>query len=153
MFRKIHLCILQIAIMMLFMLTSCTTIQKTISGESGGDVKDLTASQRLQISIPVPEGAKYDKEKTIIFGEGNRFSGSLYLLHDQKLDEIVKFYRISMRNDGWNEIAIFRSNFVLINFDKEDRFSTIKINHRMFNTSSSEVTVGPKSSIAEDYSE
>ena len=58
-----------------------------------------------------------------------------------------------MRNDGWNEIGFFISNFVLINFDKEDRFSTIKINHRMFNTSSSEVTVGPKSSIAEDYSE
>ena len=60
MFRKIHLCKLQIAIMMFIMLTSCTTIQKTISGESTGDVKDLTASQRLQISIPIPDGAKYD---------------------------------------------------------------------------------------------
>jgi hypothetical protein len=55
-----------------------------------------------------------------------------------------------MRNDGWDEIAIFRSNFILINFNKDDRFSTIKINPRIFNTSSSEVTVGPKTSAEDD---
>ena len=57
-----------------------------------------------------------------------------------------------MRSDGWQEIGMFRSNFILLNFDKEDRFSTIKINSRMFDTSSSEVTVGPKSNIVDDTS-
>ena len=49
-----------------------------------------------------------------------------------------------MRDDGWSEIAIVRSDFVLMNFDKEDRFATIKVNRKVFDNSSSEVTVGPK---------
>ena len=49
-----------------------------------------------------------------------------------------------MRDDGWSEIAIVRSGFVLMNFDKEDRFATIKVNRKVFDNSSSEVTVGPK---------
>ena len=32
-----------------------------------------------------------------------------------------------------------------MNFDKEDRFATIKVNRKMFDNSSSEVTIGPKS--------
>ena len=146
------LCKFQIVILILITLTSCTTIKKTISGESSTGVGDITASQRLQISIPLPEDTKYVKEKTIIFGEGSRFSGSLYLIHEQNIDEIVEFYRNNMRGDGWQEIGMFRSNFILLNFEKENRFSTIKINPRMFDTSSSEITVGPKSNIVDDTS-
>jgi len=130
-------------------LQSCTAINKVVTSD-GLNADELTASQRLQISIPLPDESSYVKEKTVIFGEGERFSGSLFLLHKQNIDEIVQFYRTNMRNDGWDEIAIFRSNFILINFNKDDRFSTIKINPRIFNTSSSEVTVGPKTSAEED---
>ena len=111
-------------------LQSCTAINKVVTN--------------------LPDESSYVKEKTVIFGEGERFSGSLFLLHKQNIDEIVQFYRTNMRNDGWDEIAIFRSNFILINFNKDDRFSTIKINPRIFNTSSSEVTVGPKTSAEDD---
>jgi len=130
-------------------LQSCTAINKVVTNDSL-NADELTASQRLQISIPLPDESSYVKEKTVIFGEGERFSGSLFLLHKQNIDEIVQFYRTNMRNDGWDEIAIFRSNFILINFNKDDRFSTIKINPRIFNTSSSEVTVGPKTSTEDD---
>ena len=50
-----------------------------------------------------------------------------------------------MRDDGWSEIAIVRSDFILLNFDKEDKFATIKVNRKVFDNSSSEVTIGPKS--------
>ena len=127
-------------------LTSCATIQNIMPADGETEVKEIEASQRLQISIPLPSNTKYITDKTIIFGEGSRFSGSLYLIHEQDVDEVVEFYRVNMRDDGWQEIAIVRSNFVLINFDKEDRFATIRINRGMFKDSSSEVTIGPKSS-------
>ena len=112
--------------------------------EEASEIKEISVSKRLQISIPIPENSKYITDKTIIFGEGERFTGVLYLLHEVSADEVVEFYRVSMRDDGWSEIAIVRSGFVLMNFDKEDRFATIKVNRKVFDNSSSEVTVGPK---------
>ena len=88
--------------------------------------------------------SKYLTDKTIIFGEGERFTGVLYLLHETSADDVVSFYRINMRDDGWSEIAIVRSDFILMNFDKEDRFATIKVDRKFLDSSSSEITIGPK---------
>tara|TARA_Y100000992_G_C21112897_1_gene418180 strand:+ start:47 stop:601 length:555 start_codon:yes stop_codon:yes gene_type:complete len=128
-------------------LSSCATINNMMPGtddESSSEIKEISLNKRLQISIPIPESSKYLTDKTIIFGEGSRFTGVLYLLHDIPADEVVEFYRVKMRDDGWSEIAIVRSDFILMNFDKEDRFATIKVNRKLFENSTSEVTIGPK---------
>ena len=130
-----------------FLFASCAMMSGIMPGTDNaedGEVKEISVSQKLQISIPIPDNSKYLTDQTIIFGEGERFTGVLYLLHDISADEVVEFYRVSMRDDGWSEIAIVRSDFVLMNFDKEDRFATIKVNRKVFDNSSSEVTVGPK---------
>ena len=131
-----------------FIITSCATVNGLMSGgdeESSSESKEISLNKRLQISIPIPDDSRYLTDKTVIFGEGERFTGVLYLLHEVSADEVVEFYRVKMRDDGWSEIAIVRSDFVLMNFDKEDRFATIKVNRKMFDNSSSEVTIGPKS--------
>ncbi len=132
------------------LFASCATINgimpSTDSAEEGA-VKEISVSQKLQISIPIPDNSKYLIDQTIIFGEGERFTGVLHLVHDISADEVVEFYRVGMRDDGWSEIAIVRSGFVLMNFDKEDRFATIKVNRNrnlVYDSSSSEVTIGPK---------
>ena len=51
-----------------------------------------------------------------------------------------------MISDGWSEIGIVRSRFILINYQKENRFATIKVMRGMFDNSESEITIGPKSS-------
>ena len=130
-----------------FLFVSCATINAIMPGAEEAEVKEISVSQKLQISIPIPDNSKYIIDQTIIFGEGERFTGVLYLVHDISADEVVEFYRVGMRDDGWSEIAIVRSGFVLMNFDKEDRFATIKVNRNrnlMYDSSSSEVTIGPK---------
>ena len=132
------------------LFASCAAMNSILPGqgdEEASEIKEISVSKRLQISIPIPENSKYITDKTIIFGEGERFTGVLYLLHEVSADEVVEFYRVSMRDDGWSEIAIVRSGFVLMNFDKEDRFATIKVNRNrnlVYDSSSSEVTIGPK---------
>ena len=130
-----------------FFLSSCAAVNNMLTADDSEstEVKELSTSQRLQISLPLPEDTKINPGKTIIFGEGTRFTGVLSLIHDLSQDEIVEFYRVEMRDDGWSEIAIVRSDFVLMNFDKEDRFATIRVNRGLFSNSSSEVTVGMKS--------
>ena len=138
---------LLLLIVMPLCITSCATINGLMANneESSSEIKEISLNKRLQISIPIPENSKYVTDKTIIFGEGSRFTGVLYLIHEISADEVVEFYRVSMRDAGWSEIAIVRSDFVLLNFDKEDKFATIKVNRRVFDNSTSEVTIGPKS--------
>jgi len=133
-----------------FLFASCAMMSGIMPGTDNaedGEVKEISVSQKLQISIPIPDNSKYLTDQTIIFGEGERFTGVLHLVHDISADEVVEFYRVGMRDDGWSEIAIVRSGFVLMNFDKEDRFATIKVNrdrNLVYDSSSSEVTIGPK---------
>lgn len=136
-----------VILLSVFALPSCTALNNMMTSDDtdGSEVKELSTSQRLQISLPLPDNTKIIADKTIIFGEGRRFTGVLSLIHELSQDEIVEFYRVEMRDDGWSEIAIVRSDFVLMNFDKEDRFATIRVNRKLFDKSSSEVTVGMKS--------
>ena len=36
-----------------------------------GEVKEISVSQKLQISIPIPDNSKYLTDQTIIFGKVN----------------------------------------------------------------------------------
>jgi len=129
--------------------SSCATMNSLLDSKNNesSEVKEVSLDKRLQISIPIPKNSMYLTDKSVIFGEGDRFTGVLYLIHDAPAEEIVEFYRVEMRDNGWMELAIVRSNFILMNFDKEDRFATIKVTRKVFNNSLSEVTVGPKTNI------
>ena len=144
---KLRITFLSITIALL--TSSCATINSLMNSgdEENSEVKKVSLDKRLQISIPIPENSMYLTDKTVIFGEGDRFTGVLYLVHDVSAEEIVEFYRVEMIDSGWMELAIVRSNFILMNFDKEDRFATIKVTRKVFNNSLSEVTVGPKTNI------
>ena len=129
----------------LILLTSCANMQAMIDGQSQEE-KQISVDQKLQVSIPIPDNSTYLTDKTVIFGEGNKFSGILYLQHEESADDIASFYRKNMISDGWSEIGIVRSKFILVNFEKEHRFATIKVIRTMFEKSDSEITIGPKSS-------
>ena len=128
----------------LILLSSCANMQAMIDQQQ--QTKELSVAQTLQVSIPLPDNSNYLINKSVIIGEGNKFSGILYLQHEQSADDIVTFYRKNMISDGWSEIGIVRSNFILVNFEKEHRFATIKVTREMFEKSESEITIGPKSS-------
>ena len=126
-------------------LSSCANMQAMLESQAE-EQKEISVEQKLQVSIPLPENSKYLVNKTVIFGEGIKFSGILYLQHDETADDTVSFYRKNMISDGWSEIGIVRSRFILINYQKENRFATIKVMRGMFDNSESEITIGPKSS-------
>ncbi len=128
-----------------FLLVSCANMQAMLD-EQSVEQKEISVEQKLQVSIPLPDNSKYLVNKTVIFGEGSKFSGILYLQHEESADETVSFYRKNMISDGWSEIGIVRSRFILINYQKENRFATIKVIRGMFDNSESEITIGPKSS-------
>ena len=76
----------------LMLLTSCANMQAMIEKQTQEE-KELSVDQKLQVSIPIPDNSKYLINKTVIFGEGNKFSGILYLQHDESADDIASFYR------------------------------------------------------------
>ena len=107
-------------------LSSCATINNMMPGtddESSSEIKEISLNKRLQISIPIPESSKYLTDKTIIFGEGSRFTGVLYLLHDIPADEVVEFYRVKMRDDGLYELTS-KTDGASIGYQIEDQIGT-----------------------------
>ena len=64
------------------LLTSCANMQAMLDSEVQ-EQKPITVEQTLQVSIPLPEDSKYLTDKTVIFGEGNKFTGILYLQHEE----------------------------------------------------------------------
>ncbi len=127
------------------LFSSCANMQAMLESPAD-EQKEISVEQKLQVSIPIPDNSKYLVNKTVIFGEGSKFSGILYLQHEESADDTVSFYRKNMISDGWSEIGIVRSRFILINYQKENRFATIKVMRGMFDNSESEITIGPKSS-------
>ena len=75
------------------LISSCASINNLMqSGDdeaSSSEIKDISVNKRLQISIPIPDDAKYLTDKTIIFGEVERFTGVLYLIHETSADDVV----------------------------------------------------------------
>ena len=129
------------------LFVSCANMKALLDERmSSSEQKEITVEQKLQVSIPIPENSKYLVDKTVIFGEGVKFSGILYLQHEESADDIITFYRKNMIADGWSEIGIVRSKFILVNYEKENRFATIKVIRTLFEKSDSEITIGPKSS-------
>ena len=66
----------------LILLSSCANMQAMIDKQVQEE-KEVSVEQKLQVSIPIPDNSKYLTNKTVIFGEGNKFSGILYLQHDE----------------------------------------------------------------------
>ena len=133
-----------IYVLSITILSSCANMQAMIESHAQEE-QEISVEQKLQVSIPLPEDSKYLINKTVIFGEGNKFSGILYLQHEKSADDVANFYRKNLISDGWSEIGIVRSRFILINFEKEHRFATVKVMRTMFEKSESEITIGPKS--------
>ena len=75
----------------LILLSSCANMQAMIENQVQEE-KEISVDQKLQVSIPIPDNSKYLTNKTVIFGEGNKFSGILYLQHDESADDIASFY-------------------------------------------------------------
>ena len=134
-----------IYVLSITILSSCANMQAMIESHAQEE-QEISVEQKLQVYIPLPEDSKYLINKTVIFGEGNKFSGILYLQHEKSADDVANFYRKNLISDGWSEIGIVRSRFILINFEKEHRFATVKVIRTMFEKSESEITIGPKSS-------
>ena len=112
-------------------LTSCATINGLMANneESSSEIKEISLNKRLQISIPIPENSKYVTDKTIIFGEGSRFTGVLYLIHETSADEVVEFYVRSRKEYASSDANYIESLIDSLQFiktyyqDKEDEQS------------------------------
>ena len=68
-------------------ISSCASVNSLFSSEdAGAENKEVGVNERLQISIPIPDDSKYSRDKSVIFGEGERFTGVLYLIHDMEVE-------------------------------------------------------------------
>ena len=64
-----------------------------LDSHSSEEPQELSVEQNFKYQFTSLKRFKYLVNKTVIFGEGDKFSGVLYLEHDELADDIVQFYR------------------------------------------------------------
>ncbi len=122
-----YLCILCIGT-----LTSCffdtTKIEPSFRTETttiDGDLQPPPNFAQFK-DIPIPEQAKMDLKKTLLFGK-DPMIGRLCFSAPYTQTNVFDFYMLEMPKFGWREITMTRTQNSLLIFSRDDRVATIQL--------------------------
>jgi len=93
--------------------------------------------------VPLPRGYDIDHNSTIIFGEGDRWSGKLVYGINSSADDMFAFLRREMPSRGWTELSVLRAATSVLTFRRADRVATIQVSSGRVYGSTVEMVVAP----------
>ena len=95
--------------------------------------------------IALPQGYSIDSGKTILLGEGERWTGRLNFTINSSAGDMFDFYRRQMPGFGWSEIAVVRAETSVLTFSHSgsNRVATVQITARTLWGSIVEMVVSP----------
>lgn len=133
-----------IALPVVLGLIGCTEFQAASPAETGTG-GETTASEVQGISdLPVPAGATFDVESSIVLGGGDRWTGRLILKLDESDAEAFALYQREMPGFGWQPMMSVRAKSSVLGFVRGDRVATVQIEGRTLGGSTVAVTVAPR---------
>ncbi len=92
---------------------------------------------------PIPQGAKMNVDKTLVFGAPVWF-GQLALESGDSAAKTYDFYAAQLPKFGWREITSVRSRISVLTFERQDRVMSITIEGTALNGSEVVLTVSPR---------
>ena len=114
----------------------------SLSGEDSGKVDSKLAALS---DVPLPRGYDVDRNATIIFGEGDRWSGKLVYSIGSSPDDMFTGRRRERPKRVGTEISVLRAATSVMTFRRADRVATIQISANTIYGSHVEMVVAPAS--------
>jgi hypothetical protein len=107
-------------------LAACST---SMTPSSTGESTGAPAPSFSQFTdIPVPEGARMDRDKTLLLGQGDNWVGRLdFTLRWTSAPELFDFYKAQMPGYHWQEISSVRAAISIMTYRREERIATVQI--------------------------
>lgn len=84
--------------------------------------------------IPVLKDLRYDGDKSALLKTGFHITGMLVFKGNYSSKSLVEFYRVQMKNQGWEEVGSFSSKITFIAFSRPEGQAFIAISEGLFLT-------------------
>lgn len=135
-------------------LTSCANnvnFLKDINHSSPENSKKVKAPF-LDPTMPLPNNALINIEKSLILGDGEGWAGRIEIDAPESIDKTTVFFNDTYPLSGWTLISSTKSKTSILVFVNQTKSATIEImeTHLFDNESTVILTVAPRSSVAID---
>lgn len=84
--------------------------------------------------IPVLKDLRYDSDKSALLKTGAHITGMLVFKGNYSSKSLVEFYRVQMKNQGWEEVGSFSSKITFIAFSRPEGQAFVAISEGFFLT-------------------
>jgi len=84
--------------------------------------------------IPVLKDLEYQAEKSALLRTGKILTGMLVFRGNYKPNSLIEFYKVQMKNHGWEEIGAFSSKVTFIAYKRPEGTAFISISQGWYYT-------------------
>jgi hypothetical protein len=100
--------------------------------------------------VALPEGYRLDLDRTLIVGEGPRWTGRLSYGINSSTEDMFDFVRRQMVAQGWSEVSVMRGRMSTLSFQHQgtQRAATVQVSPRPLWGSFVDIVVAPMSDTA-----
>ncbi len=109
----------------------------SVEGEESAAFQPIT-------DIPIPQGARLDKEVSLILGGQDKWTGRLVLKIGESPAEAFARYTQKMPHFGWKPITSVQAESSVLTFSQGGRIATITIEGRSLSGSRVSITMSPR---------
>lgn len=129
------------------LLVACAPGQAVTGPTSPDPSAGSTPSNALPVSdIPIPAGAKFDAEQSLIMGAQDRWLGRIVLRVDMAPAESYNHFSKGMAAFGWNAITAVQARISSLTFQRGERVAMVQIESASLSGVLVSITVSPRQS-------
>jgi hypothetical protein len=127
-------------------LTVLAGCQSTSIQDSSGQPNAQAEFEQLVYlqDFPIPKGAKWDSQKTLILGSGKGWTGRLAFSAPMGETEAFQFFQEQMTKLGWQPISLVRAKTSILAFTRTDRAALVEVTGQMMGGIVVSITVTPR---------
>jgi len=134
---------LLVSALSLMLLAGC---QSTSVQDSSGQTSPQVEFEQLVYlqDFPIPKGAKWDSQKTLILGSGKGWTGRLAFSAPMGETEAFQFFQEQMAKLGWQPVSLVRAKTSILAFTRTDRAALVEVTGQMMGGIVVNITVTPR---------
>ena len=129
-----------VALILLVTLVACRSapLVPTAPGTTGSITR---SSFQPTTDIPIPNGARFDADASLVLSSKDYWTGRLVLDADQSISQIFAFYQQQMPQLNWKPVASVLSTTSVLTFIRKNRTATVQITPKNWRGSEISITV------------
>lgn len=124
------------------LLAACQSLETTDPNVQAGP-KDVDKIVYLQ-DFPIPRGAKWDNDRTLILGSGKGWTGRLAFTAPMTDADAFQFFQEQMTKLGWQAVSLVRGKNSVLTFVRNDRAALVEFTSQFVSGISASITVTPR---------